>query len=83
MLKIKEWIAHVKGDKKVGSRLFLITVSMALFVLALVIRGNESNGRFIVDKSGNIVAIQRESLATSEEYDLNLEIINGQESSER
>lgn len=83
MLKIKEWIAHVKGDKKVGSRLFLITVSMALFVLALVLRGNESNGRFIVDKSGNIVAIQRESLATSEEYDLNLEIINGQESSER
>lgn len=83
MLKIKEWIAHVKGDKKVGSRLFLITVSMALFVLALVIRGDESGSRFIVDKSGNIVAIQRESLATSEEYDLNLEIINGQESSER
>lgn len=83
MLKIKEWIAHVKGDKKVASRLFLITLSMALFVLALVIRGNESTGRFIVDKSGNIVAIQRESLATSEEYDLNLEIIDGQESSER
>ena len=83
MLKIKEITEHVKGDKKVGSRLFLLTLSMALFILALVVKGPESGARFITDKSGNIIAIQRESLAKSEEYNLNLEIIDGENSSER
>ncbi len=83
MQKTKEIVEHIKGDKKVRSRIFLITLSMALFILALVIRGPENGPKYITDESGNIIAIQRESLATSEEYDLNLEIIDGENSSER
>ena len=83
MNRFKEYIEHVKGDKKVGSRLFLLTLSMALFILALAIRGGDVKSHFITDQNGNIIAIQRESLATSEEYNLNLEIVDGENSSER
>ena len=83
MQKIKGYIKKIREDEKVEKQLFLITLVMALFVLALVVRGPESQTKFIADEEGNLIAIQRESLANSEEYDLNLTIIDDEGTSER
>ena len=83
MQKVKEYIALIKSDENVSKRIFLITLITALFVLALVVRGPEPQGQYISDESGNIIGIERGSLATSEEYDLNLSIIDGENVEER
>ena len=83
MQKVNEYIALIKSDENVSKRIFLITLITALFVLALVVRGPEPQGQYISDESGNIIGIERGSLATSEEYDLNLSIIDGENVEER
>lgn len=83
MQKLKEYIALIKADENVSKRIFFITLVTALFVLVLVVKGPEPGGKYISDESGNIIGIERGSLATSEEYDLNLSIINGKDVEER
>lgn len=83
MQKVKEYIELIRADENVSKRIFLITLVTALFVLALVVKGPETQGQYISDESGNIIGIERESLAIPEEYDLNLTIIDGQDIEER
>ncbi|MBE6028133.1 MAG: hypothetical protein E7227_05920 [Clostridiales bacterium] len=70
MSKFKELI----HNKKLMSGIYAVTLVTALLVLALVIKGPEESGKLIVDGSGNVIGIDRNSLKRSERYDLSLYI---------
>ena len=83
MQGIKRYIEKIRSDKKVQQRIFLVTLIMALFALVMVIQDSQSSEKYLVDQSGKVVGILRDSLASSEDYELNLSIINGEEISNR
>lgn len=83
MKLINVFINQIKRDKKTRDRIFLITFIMALFILALVIKGEENNTTFIKDKNGYITQIVRSSNKRSEDYEFKLRITNGKEQEER
>lgn len=83
MNKLKKYSEIIRNDSDIRKRIFLVTIFTALFILALVIRKPVAQGRYIVDESGNVVGIQRGSLATSEEYRFDLKIRDGNDMEER
>ena len=83
MQGIKKYIDKIRSDKKVQQRIFLVTLIMALFALVIVIQDSQTSEKYLVDQSGNVVGILRDSLASSEDYELNLSITNGEDISNR
>ena len=79
MLKYKELI----HNRKLMSGIYAITLVTALLILALVIKGPEESGKFIVDNNGNVTGIRRNSLKRAERYDLNLAINDEKETIQR
>ena len=79
-MEIKRQLIQLKNDKKTRNRVFLITLIMAVFVLALVMTTTNPVKKYVVDKSGRVVKLQRTSLNESEEYELDLTIIDKGES---
>lgn len=83
MQKTDSVIKRIKEDKKIGSRIFLITLMMALFILALVVKDNSNDTRYLEDKNGNITQIIRGSTSHSDQYNFKLSIVKGKEREER
>ena len=79
MLKYKELI----HNRKLMSGIYAITLVTALLILALVIKGPEESGKFIVDNNGNVTGIRRNSLKRAERYDLSLAINDEKETIQR
>lgn len=79
MLKYKELLK----SRKLMSEIYAVTLVTALMILALVIRGPEQSGKLIVDGSGNVTGIDRNSLQRSERYDLKLVIDDEKETIQR
>ena len=70
-------------DKEFTRRLYGATLAAALFILALVVRGPNQQGRILTDSSGNAVKISRHSMASTEQYDLTLTVGSGDETEKR
>ncbi len=79
MLKYKELIYN----KKLMSGIYAVTLVTALLILALVIRGPEESGKLIVNSSGDVTGINRNSLKRSERYDLYVAIKDEEETIQR
>ena len=62
------------SNKKFMSGLYAVTLITALLLLVLAVKGPEERGKLIADEKGNIVGIDRNSLKTSERYDLGIEV---------
>ena len=77
--RIKEKISKIRSDKELMSKLYIITLASALLVLAVVVRGPEQRGKVLNDTSGNAVEIERYSTNTSETYDFEISIKDGEE----
>lgn len=74
---------QVFRDQEVMKRIYLITLVTALLVLVLVIKGPEEGGKLLVDDSGNVVGIRRNSLSSSERYDVSLRVLDEENVSDR
>ena len=72
--KIMCEIGKIRSDKLLMSRIYLITLATSLLVLAVAVRGPEQKGKIISDSEGNAILIERHSVKTSENYDLELAI---------
>ena len=77
--RIRDEISRIKADKELMGRLYLITLASALLVLAVVVRGPEQKGKVHNDASGHAIEIERYSTNTSESYDFELSIDDGNE----
>lgn len=83
MQGIGKYIEKIRTDEKVQQRIFLITLIMALFALILAVQDSQINDKYVIDQTGRVVGILRDSLASPEDYDLNLSIISDSETSNR
>jgi hypothetical protein len=72
-------IKRIKSDKEMMSRIYMITLGVALLILVLVLKGPEEKGQIISDSNGNAVSIKRYSTEKSESYRLVAEIKKGSE----
>lgn len=81
--KIISAASDLLKDKKVMTRIYLISLGAALLILVLIIKGPEEGGSLLADDNGNIIGIRRNSTETSERYDVRLKILNEDEISER
>ena len=79
MLKYKELI----HNKKLMSGIYAITLVTALLILGLVIKGPEESGKLIVNGSGDVIGINRNSMKRSERYDLYIAIKDEKETIEK
>ena len=79
MLKYKDLI----HNKKLMSGIYAVTLVTALLILALVIKGPEESGKLIVNSSGDVTGINRNSLKRSERYDLYVAIKDEEETIQR
>ncbi len=85
-MTIRRFLDQVKRIIKepgVLKNIYVITLLMALFILALVVRGPEQKGNLIKNENGEIKGIERYSLENSETYDVVLRIQNGNEVTEQ
>lgn len=62
----------LKEDPSVTRRLYAVTLGAALFMLVLVIKGPEQNGSLMTNESGDVTAIRRHSMTSSERYDVSV-----------
>lgn len=74
MNNIKKTFESILADRKLKSTLWILTLGAAVVIFLLAYKENDMQGRFIVDKSGNLKGIERESLDKSEEYKFKLKI---------
>ena len=78
MEKYRELFRDIINDPLVRRRLYGITLAAALFALVLAVRGPEQQGKLVVDNNGRAVAISRNSLESSEKYDVELTVAGGE-----
>lgn len=74
MKRIRELYSNARFNKKLVQSIYIITLICALLCLVIAFKGNGSKGSYIIDKKGNIVGIERASLESAEQYDLEVEI---------
>lgn len=79
---IEQSVSAIKNPK-VRGRIYLITLLMSLFILAITIKGPANTGSLISDDSGAIMKIQRSSMENSETYEMILDIRDGNKISQR
>jgi len=70
-------IKRIKSDKEMMSRIYMITLGVALLILVLVLKGPEEKGKIVSDGEGNAVSIKRYTTEKSESYSLVAEIKKG------
>lgn len=83
MISISEIIKLIREDEKVKKRVILVTVLAIVFALALFLKPSDFKGKYITNKTGNVIGIQRGSLKSQEKYNLKLSVISDGEKSER
>ena len=72
-------IKKIRSDKEMMSRIYMITLGVALLILVLVLKGPEEKGQIVSDSEGNAVSIKRYTTEKSENYNLVAEIKKGSE----
>ena len=77
--RIRMEIRKIRSDKDLMSRIYIITLGMALLILAVCVRGPEQKGRVLTDKDGLAVGIERHSLNSGEKYDFEVKVKEGAE----
>lgn len=70
-------------DPSVTRKLYAVTLAATLLVLVLTVKGPEQKGRLMVTEDGRVKGIIRNSVTSSEMYDLKLSISEGGEIIER
>lgn len=77
--RINEEVSRIREDKQMMNRIYIITFGTALLILAVAVKGPEEKGRIMTDDKGLAVGIERNSVDTSESYDFEVIIREGQE----
>lgn len=72
--RIKEGIRIVRENPLLLRQLYGITVICGLFLLSFTLKSGLEKGKYIVDKSGGVVGIERRSLNAYEEYPVHVRI---------
>ena len=83
MDKLKSDLSRMLHDPVTVRRLYAVTLATALFVLVLVVKGPEEQGKLVTDRGGNVTEIQRKTLSSSERYDVTVSINDGNRHIER
>lgn len=83
MMKFTDYVNLIRDDKLIKKRVLLVSILTILFIVALAFKSGDFKGKYIINKSGNVIGIQRGSLKVQEKYNLNLAIINNGERSDR
>ncbi len=83
MKQLLSVLRSLRRDPVVTRRIYAITLAAALFMLVLVIKGPEEQGRLITGSTGDVVGIKRHSMAGSEQYDVTVRAGSGDEAFER
>lgn len=80
---IRKYTDLIKKDEVACRRLFIISLITALFILALAVQKPAGIGTYIVNGEGDVTGIERGSRSSSEVYDMQLTIIDGDAVSEQ
>ena len=83
MDKVKGDLGRMLHDPVTLRRLYAVTLAAALFVLVLVVKGPEEQGKLVTDSGGNVTEIQRKTVSGSERYDVTVSIDDGNQHIER
>ena len=83
MDKVKGDLGRMLHDPVTLRRLYAVTLAVALFVLVLVVKGPEEQGKLVTDSGGNVTEIQRKTVSGSERYDVTVSIDDGNQHIER
>ncbi len=73
---MKEYRDVINADEQLIRRMYLITLVFALFFASFTIKGGLESGKYIVNRRGAVVGIERRSLSSYEEYPLRVIISN-------
>lgn len=77
MHKATDTLRFLRNDPALAKKLYAATLAAALFMLVLVARGPEEQGRLVTDASGDVVGISRHSLTSAERYDVTVIVGDG------
>ncbi len=72
--RIGNYLNTIRSDEQLVRRMYLVTLVFALFLASLTIKGGLESGKYIVNKNGSVVGIERRSLSSYEEYPLKVTI---------
>lgn len=72
--KIGEWLQRIRGNPMLLRQLYGITVICGLFLLSFTLKSELESGKYVVDKDGAVVGIERRSLNAYEEYPVHVSI---------
>ncbi len=81
--RLKEYRDIINADKELLRRMYLITLVFALFFASLTIKSGLESGKYIVNRKGSVVGIERRSLSSYEEYPLRVIIRSSGEKIEK
>lgn len=70
-------LLKLRQDPDSLKRIYLISLGMAVLVLAMCIKGEPRRGELITNKSGFVTSIRRASTKQAEEYELSLKVGSG------
>lgn len=80
---IRTCLQVVRGNPMLLRQLYGITVICGLFLLTFTLKSGWENGKYVVDKRGEVVGIERRSLNAYEEYPVHVRIRKGKISIEQ
>lgn len=83
MKKLYKYVDILKNDEKTKKQCFLITLSVSLFILALVIANHSDGTQYVTDKEGNVTGIIRNDIEKDSEYNFKLKVVKGKNVDER
>ena len=63
MNRMRKIFEHVRADEVTRKKLISITVSFVLVLAILMIRSDDANNKYIVDKKDNVVGIHRNDIS--------------------
>lgn len=79
MNKIKEMIKHIRTDKGVRKKIFMVTVLCALVFAILIVKSQSTEDKYIADKKGKIIGIHRDDTSKPSSFAFKLRAENDKE----
>lgn len=76
MFRYSDFVKLIRENEKVKKRIIIVSLLFVVFVIGLGVKSNDFRGKYIMNKSGNVIGIQRGSLKVQEKYFLKLSVIN-------
>ena len=72
MNRMRKIFEHVRADEVTRKKLISITVSFVLVLAILMIRSDDANNKYIVDKKDNVVGIHRNDISQASTFDFKI-----------